>query len=214
MLKERIPYYAGMAGIIMIVYAGACENGTVSQPAPYISNSDYQITTSAENWPEHFGFGRKATRKEIAAKAIAVKPDGTGLPAGSGTVHEGAVLYAAQCASCHGVTGVEGPFNVLVAPDTATALPFDQAPQRVKAIGNYWPYATTLFDYIRRAMPFNAPGSLSDKEVYSLTAYLLYANRLIAANAVIDARTLPAVVMPARKYYVPDSRKGGNGSYE
>jgi len=79
-----------------------------------------------------------------------------------------------------------------------------------RAIGNYWPYATTLYDYIRRAMPFNAPGSLSNEEVYHLTAFLLYSNRLIDSNMVISARTLPAIEMPARKWYVNDDRHGGN----
>ncbi|WP_255373284.1 c-type cytochrome [Chitinophaga sp. YR627] len=191
MFKLRMPYWACVAGIAMI----SCERRVNTAPA-------------------HFGYGRPATQQEIAAKAIAIRPDGKGLPAGSGTVQHGAVVYATKCAACHGVTGVEGPFNILVAPDTADAIPFDRAPQRVKAIGNYWPYATTVFDYVRRAMPFNAPGSLSDNEVYSVTAYLLYANKLIDSTAVMNAKTLPGIVMPARKYYVTDNRKGGDGPYE
>lgn len=186
-----MPYWSCVAGIAMI----SCGSGSKTEPT-------------------HFGYGRPATEKEITAKAIAIRPDGKGLPAGQGTIQEGAVIYAAKCAACHGVTGVEGPFNVLVAPDTADAVPFDRAPQRVKAIGNYWPYATTVFDYVRRAMPFNAPGSLSDNEVYSVTAWLLYANKLIDTATVINAKTLPGIVMPARKYYVTDSRKGGDGPYE
>jgi cytochrome c len=191
MYKLRMPYWACVAGIFMI----ACERRGNAQP-------------------ERFGYGRPATEKEIAAKAIAIRPDGKGLPPGSGTVREGVAIYEAKCASCHGASGVEGPFNVLVAPDTAGAPPFDQAPQRIKAIGNYWPYATTVFDYVRRAMPFDAPGSLSDNEVYSVTAYLLHANKLIDAAAVINAKTLPGIIMPARKYYVTDNRKGGDGPYE
>lgn len=157
---------------------------------------------SANNTPDHLGFGRAATRAEIAAVPAAIQPDGKGLPTGQGTVSEGNVLYAAKCAACHGITGTEGPFNVLVAPDTASAVPFEQTVFRVKGIGNYWPYATTVFDYIRRAMPFNAPGSLTDQEVYSITAWLLYRNRLINENVEINAHTLPAVEMPARKKYV------------
>lgn len=186
-----MPYWACVAGIAMI----SCERDSKSVPV-------------------HFGYGRAATKQEIAAKAIAVRSDGTGLPAGQGTVQEGAAVYAAKCAACHGVTGVEGPSNILVAPDSANAVPFDRAPQRIRAIGNYWPYATTVFDYVRRAMPFNAPGSLSDNEVYSVTAWLLYANKLIDTATVINAKTLPGIVMPARKYYVTDSRKGGDGPYE
>lgn len=186
-----MPFWVCVAGAVMI----ACERHSNAMP-------------------EHFGYGRPATEKEMAVKAIAIRPDGKGLPAGSGTVQDGAVIYAAKCASCHGNTGVEGPFNVLVAPDTVGAKPFDQSARRVKAIGNYWPYATTIFDYVRRAMPFNAPGSLSDNEVYSVTAWLLHANKLIGPDAVINAKTLPGIDMPARKYYVTDSRKGGDGPYE
>lgn len=160
------------------------------------------IACHSENKQDHFGFGRAATQKEIAAVQPAISPNGTGLPAGQGTVSEGNILYAAKCAACHGNTGTEGPFNVLVAPDTVNAIPFDQTVFRVKAIGNYWPYATTVFDYIRRAMPFTAPGSLTNQEVYSITAWLLYSNQLIDENFVINARTLPTVVMPARSKYV------------
>ncbi|MBW8685714.1 cytochrome c [Chitinophaga sp. B61] len=186
-----MPYWACVAGIAM----SSCEQ-------------------RADAVPIHFGYGRAATANEIAGKAIAIPPSGIGLPPGNGTVQQGAVVYASKCAACHGVTGVEGPFNILVAPDTANAIPFDRAPKRVKSIGNYWPYATTVFDYVRRAMPYNAPGSLSDEEVYSVTAWLLYANKLIDTTTIINAKTLPAIVMPARKYYVTDNRKGGNGPYE
>lgn len=149
--------------------------------------------------PSRFCFGRPATAAQIAAIDIDVRPDGQGLPPGSGTVPEGRAIYAAKCASCHGATGVEGPYNRLVSSDTSKA----------KAIGNYWPYATTLFDYIRRAMPFNAPGSLSNDEVYHLTAYLLHANGLVAADIVMNAANLPKVVMPAKDLFVPDDRTGG-----
>ncbi|WP_132053743.1 c-type cytochrome [Pseudocnuella soli] len=149
--------------------------------------------------PSRFGFGRPATAAQIAAIDIDVRPDGQGLPPGSGTVPEGRAIYAAKCASCHGATGVEGPYNRLVSSDTSKA----------KAIGNYWPYATTLFDYIRRAMPFNAPGSLSNEEVYHLTSYLLHANGLVAADIEMNAANLPKVVMPAKDLFVPDDRTGG-----
>jgi len=146
-----------------------------------------------------FGFGRPATDAEIRRLDIDVRPDGVGLPAGLGSVKAGKQIYGAKCAACHGING-EGPTNRLVATSFTA---------REKAIGNYWPYATTLFDYIRRAMPFNAPGSLTNEEVYSLTAYLLAANKIIDSTAVIDARTLPKVVMPAQKLFVPDDRRGG-----
>ena len=152
-------------------------------------------------WPKHFGFGRAATQKEIDSVSIAIRPDGKGLPPGFGDVPSGRVLYAEKCAGCHGITGKEGPEQRLVAPMGDTT--------KAKAIGNYWPYATTLFDYIRRAMPRYAPGSLNAHEVYSLTAYLLNANRVIDSSAVMDASTLPRVTMPAKRYYVRDDRTGG-----
>ncbi|MFC5412589.1 c-type cytochrome [Larkinella bovis] len=161
-----------------------------------------QSMVDTAGWPARFGLGRPATAQEIAVVDIDVRPDGTGLPPGSGTVPAGQVLYAAQCVACHGATGTE---NATLGGRLVATSPQD----RQKAIGNYWPYATTLFDYIRRAMPFNAPGSLSDQEVYSLTAYLLCLNKIVDSTAVMNAQTLPQVVMPARQFFVPDDRKGG-----
>lgn len=141
--------------------------------------------------PKHFGFGRPATRHEIDSMAIAIPPTGRGLPQGSGDSLKGAAIYQVKCAACHGTTGREGPYQKLVG-DTG----------KIKTIGNYWPYATTVFDYVRRAMPLNAPGTLSNNEVYSLTAWLLSANKVIASKTVLNARTLPGIEMPAKKYYV------------
>jgi cytochrome c len=158
--------------------------------------------------PETFGFGRPATSAEIAAWDIGVRPDGKGLPPGRGTSADGAPIYAARCASCHGKTGKEGPNDRLVGREPRDGFPFARDPALPKTIGNYWPYATTLFDYIRRAMPSDAPGSLSSDEIYGLVAYLLYLNELIPSDAVIDATSLPKVVMPARDRFVPDPRGG------
>ena len=132
---------------------------------------------------------------------ISIRPDGKGLPPGSGTAATGKELYAVKCAACHGKTGTEGPYARLVGPMGDTT--------KAKTIGNYWPYATTIFDYTRRAMPYTAPGSLSDAEVYSLTAFLLAANNIIDSSTVVDAQSLPRVKMPAREFYVPDDRRGG-----
>ena len=129
-----------------------------------------------------------------------------GTAAGRGTSAEGAAIYATKCAQCHGKTGTEGPNDVLVGREPRTGFPFSQDPKLPHTIGNYWPYATTVFDYMRRAMPPTAPGSLSDDEVYALTAFLLHANELIAADAVMDRTTLAAVKMPAREHFVPDAR--------
>ena len=157
--------------------------------------------------PARYGIGRPATPAEIAAIDIDVRPDGRGLPAGRGTAAEGAPLYAAKCAACHGATGREGPNDVLVGRDSRPGFPFAQDPALPHTIGNYWPYATTVFDYVRRAMPPTAPGSLTDDEVYALTAFLLRANEIITDEAVMDRATLPKVMMPAQKYFTPDTRR-------
>lgn len=149
--------------------------------------------------PGSLGFGRTASQKEIDSLDIEVGPDGIGLPSGSGTVDDGRKVYAVKCAMCHGKNGKEGPEDVLVAPYGDTD-PFIYG--EATGIGNYWPYATTLYDYINRAMPYNAPGSLTSAEVYDLTAFLLYRNRLIDSTLVIDASNLSAIEMPARKLFV------------
>jgi mono/diheme cytochrome c family protein len=156
--------------------------------------------------PASLGIGRPATPAEIAALDIDVGPDGAGLPPGRGTAADGGPIYAARCASCHGKTGKEGPNDVLVGRLQGDAFPFAKDPRAPKTIGSYWPYATTVFDYIRRAMPPDAPGSLSDGDVYNLVAFLLVQNELVPADAVIDATSLPKVKMPARDRFVPDTR--------
>lgn len=143
------------------------------------------------------GVGRAASPGEIAAFDIDVRPDGRGLPPGSGTAAAGAAIYAQQCSGCHGATGVEGPRDRLVGGrgSLATALP-------VKTVGSYWPYAPTLYDYIARAMPFSAPGTLQPDEVYALVAFLLHRNGVIAENEVMDRQTLPQVAMANRNGFV------------
>lgn len=159
-----------------------------------------------EDWSD---IGRDATAEEIRAWDIDVMPDGTGLPPGSGTVAQGAVVYAQRCASCHGDRGQVGELppsgEVLVGREPWFELG-NPTPVGPRTVGNYWPYATTLFDYIRRAMPPEAPGSLGDGEVYSVAAWLLNENGIIAEDAVMDAQTLPAVRMPGLDLFVPDAR--------
>ncbi len=147
---------------------------------------------------QRYGLGQPLSAREIAGWNIDVKADGTGLPAGRGTSAEGAVLYAHECASCHGAAGGGKPANRLVGGigTLASAHP-------VKTVGSYWPYATTLFDYIRRAMPREAPQSLKDDEVYALTAYILLLNGIIPADAEMNASTLPEVEMPNRNGFRP-----------
>jgi len=148
-----------------------------------------------------YGLGHAAPPAHIAAQDIAIAPDGAELPPGRGDARTGAAIYAARCAACHGPSGREGPDPVLVGGQgsLASATP-------LQTIGSYWPYATTVYDYIHRAMPFTAPGSLSADEVYAVTAFLLHANGIIDADAVLDSDTLPAVVMPNRDGFVPDPR--------
>jgi len=159
--------------------------------------------------PVTFGFGRPATADEIAVWDLDVRPDGAGLPPGRGTASQGSAVYGRKCAACHGATGIEGPFDRLVGREPRQGFPFGRLPRLVKTIGNYWPYATTLYDYVNRAMPLNAPGSLKPDEVYGLVAFLLWRNDIIASSAEMNPQTLPRVVMPAHDRFVPDNRRGG-----
>jgi cytochrome c len=154
----------------------------------------WAATVSAQESP---GLGVPATADEIASWDISIGPDGTGLPPGSGTARAGEQIYAVKCIACHGEKGAGQPNDVLVGGHGTLR---DAAP--VRTIGSYWPYATTLFDYIRRAMPYVQTQSLSNDEAYALTAYLLFLNGIIEENEVIDARTLPAVAMPNRDNFV------------
>jgi cytochrome c len=164
---------------------------------------------------ERYGVGRPATAQEIAAWDLDVDTTGHGLPPGRGTAADGAPVYAAKCASCHGARGEgQGAYPRLVQPAaldpvTRDSFPFDRDFKIAKTVGNYWPYATTLYDYVRHAMPYPQPGSLTPDETYAVVAYLLAENRVIAPDAVMDARSLPRVVMPARRRFVPDDRRGG-----
>ena len=148
-----------------------------------------------------FGVGRAPTPAEIKAIDIDVLPDGRGLPAGSGTAQRGKAVFDSRCVTCHGATAREGPQDVLVGGQgTLNSL------KPLKTIGSYWPYATTLWDYVNRAMPFDLPGTLSVDDVYSATAYLLSLNGIVGEHDVIDQTTLPQVKMPNRGGFVADTR--------
>ena len=140
--------------------------------------------------------GQPITPADLAPWDISVMPDGTGLPPGNGTAVQGASIFQAKCAACHGENGKGGEAASVTAGAPRATL------DGGKTIANFWPYATTLFDFIRRAMPVNAPRTLSDQEVYALTAYLLSLNKLIGENDVIDAQTLPRVQMPNRDNFI------------
>lgn len=159
--------------------------------------------------PSRLGIGRAATADEIKKLDIDVMPDGRGLPAGGGTAGEGATIYAAKCQSCHGANGVGGSFDRLVGRESGPNFNFAMDPKLVKTVGNYWPYATTLYDYTYRAMPFMQPGTLTPNETYSLVAYILALNKIVPDDAVMNQASLPKVVMPARDRFVIDNRRGG-----
>lgn len=147
---------------------------------------------------QRLGLGQTPSAEQIRAWDIDVRADGAGLPAGSGSVKQGALLYQAKCAVCHGVNGEKGPAPRLAGGQGTLA---SKAP--VLTVGSYWPYATTLYDYIHRAMPLDRPQSLTPDEVYALTAYTLYLNGIVAADAVLDAATLAKVQMPNRNGFRP-----------
>lgn len=134
----------------------------------------------------------------LARQTFNVFPDGRGLPPGSGTVADGARLFARHCAGCHGKAGQGGS-----AEELAGAVRPLNTPAADKTIGSYWPYATTLFDFIRRAKPMTAPGTLDANEIYALCAWLLHANGIIGTETTMSAQTLPAVRMPNRDGFIP-----------
>jgi cytochrome c len=142
-------------------------------------------------------FGQPIGVEDAAAWDISIAPDGVGLPPGSGTPAQGAVVYAEKCASCHGQKGEGQPNDRLVGGQLTGDQP------AVKTVGSYWPYATTLFDYTRRAMPWQLPKSLTNDEVYAVSAYILRLNGIIGDNEVMDASTLPKVMMPNRDGFIP-----------
>ena len=148
-----------------------------------------------------YGIGRVATDAEIAGWNIDVDREGHNLPATSGTVSRGHQVYDEQCAACHGDKG-QGAVGDRLAGGAGTL----NTPNPIKTVGSYWPYATTLFDYIRRAMPLPSPQSLSNEDVYSVAGYVLYLNGLLDADAKVDAKTLLSVKMPNRNMFVQDPR--------
>jgi S-disulfanyl-L-cysteine oxidoreductase SoxD len=148
-------------------------------------------------------FGQAVTPADVAPWDISIGPDGAGLPAGRGSSKQGEVVYAAKCQACHGEKGAGRPNDALVGGAGTIAL---EQPA-LKTVGSYWPYATTLFDYIRRAMPWSETKSLSNDEVYAVSAYILHLNGIIGADDVLDAQSLPKVKMPNRDGFIPFPRQ-------
>ena len=171
------------------------------------SRSDYL----GDKNPKHFGLGTTPSAQTIAARDIDVGPNGVGLPAGSGTPEQGASIFAGACASCHGANG-EGkpPYPQLIGGPKGT-FNFASDAKIPRTIGNYWPYATTLYDYIRRAMPLTAPGTLTADQTYAVTAYLLNKEGIVPDGTTLDAKSLTAIQMPARSKFVEDDRRGSVG---
>ena len=150
-------------------------------------------------------FGQPIAPADIATWDISVGPDGAGLPPGRGTAIEGEAIYVAKCQACHGEKGISPSVALAgaLAGGMGTLAP-DKTP--IKTVGSFWPYATTLFDYIRRAMPFQESKSLTADELYAVSAYILSLNGIVGSNDVIDAQSLPKVKMPNRDGFIPFPR--------
>ena len=163
-----------------------------------LAASLWLATTAGVALAETPNLGTPIDEAAIAAWDISILPDGTGLPKGSGTPAQGAVIFAEKCAACHGNNGKGGgPAAALVSDQKLAGISAAQ-----KTIKNFWPYSTTIFDFIRRAMPFQMPRSLTDDEVYALTAYILAENKLIGGSDMMNAQTLPKVQMPNRDNFI------------
>jgi cytochrome c len=173
----------------------------MSMPRARVGAAALLLLSSAA-FAEGPDLGRPATPEEITGWDISIGPDGAGLPTGSGTPQQGELVYAAKCLPCHGANGAGNPNDQLVGG--IGSLSGDRP--AVKTVGSFWPYSTTLFDYVRRAMPLNAPKSLTDDEVYAVAAYILELNGIIGENDVMDAQTLPRVQMPNRDGFIPSHR--------
>jgi S-disulfanyl-L-cysteine oxidoreductase SoxD len=146
--------------------------------------------------------GKPVAAEDLASWDISIGPDGAGLPPGRGTVKDGEAVFAAKCQGCHNEKGAGTPNDRLAGGQGSLPGP----KPAVKTVGSYWPYATTLFDYIRRAMPLYESKSLTSDEVYGVVAYLLNLNGVVADDATMDAQTLPKVAMPNRDGFVPFAR--------
>ena len=195
--------------LLFVACAAACSAGN--------GEPDTRAAAAAAP-PSSYALGKPIDSVALKKMDIDVDPSGATLPAGSGNATKGLVVYAAKCAMCHGAKG-EGMPATTVAPihvaypkivgrDPRDGFPFGRDPKLVKTVGNYWPYATTVYDYVHRAMPLTAPGTLTPDETYAVVAWLLAENEIIPRDAELNAKTLPAVKMPARDRFVVDDRAG------
>jgi len=163
----------------------------------FFTGSLWLAMMGGASWAETPNLGKPIDEAAIAPWDISILPDGTGLPKGSGTPAQGAPIFAEKCAACHGDNGKGGEAAALVSDRELAGISAAQ-----KTIRNFWPYSTTIFDFVRRAMPAQMPHSLTDDEVYALTAYILAENKLIGANDTMDAQSLPKVKMPNRDNFI------------
>jgi len=196
---QRAKREARRAAVLLACALAACK---VDSRTDYLGDKN----------PKHFDIGRAPSAAEIAAVDIDVSPNGAGLPAGSGTPEQGAPVFAGACASCHGAAGEGKPpqYPQLIGGPRGV-FNFASDPKIPRTIGNYWPYATTLYDYIRRAMPLTAPGTLTPDQTYAVTAFLLNKEGIIPDGTSLDAKALAAIKMPARDHFVEDDRRGSTG---
>jgi cytochrome c len=204
---------SGLAGLTLLALLAGCGDGRGAAPAAADAVSlpaGGPAAAPPVALPASFKLGRAASAAEIQAWDIDVNPTGASLPKGRGTYAAGQKLYAEKCAACHGAKGEGMPpvYPMLIGAEPRD-FSFADDFKKHRTIGNYWPYATTLYDYINRAMPLTQPGSLTPDEVYSLVAYLLAENEVIGRDVVMDATSLPAVKMPGRDHFVTDDRTGG-----
>jgi cytochrome c len=193
-------------GMAVIVLVASCSTAS--------SDSDVAAST-ADAPPASYQLGRPVDSAALKKLDIDVDPTGASLPPGSGNAAKGLVVYASKCALCHGAKGEGLPAAPnhpagpkLVGREPREGFPFGRDPKLVKTIGNYWPYSTTIYDYVHRAMPITAPGTLTPDETYAVVAWLLAENEIIPRDAEMNAKTLPAVKMPAAGRFVVDDREG------
>jgi cytochrome c len=173
-------------GCVLALYAGVMTHALANDSGPY-------------------GFGSPASAADIARLDIDVRPDGRGAPPGQGNYTQGKKIYAEKCAACHGVDMAQ-PVKGTGAAALRGGRGSLASGKAKKTVESYWPYASTLFDYIKRAMPFNAPGSLNDNEIYAVAAYILTEDGIIDKTTVLDAKTIAEIKMPNRDGFIPDPR--------
>ena len=196
-----------MKRMLFVMALAACGGDAAAPAAGATTTASYPAVREYDRG--HFGIGSSPTQAQVVAWNTDIGPEGVELPAGRGSARDGAKIFAQQCAACHGAEGqgLEPLYPLLISRDPrAEGFDFASDPKIPRSIGNYWSHATTLYDYIRRAMPLYTPGSLSADETYAVVAYLLAANKVIPDTATLDAAALRAVQMPARDKFVPDDR--------